>query len=561
MIGEFNNVKIQGIASAVPGYVEENKNFESILGSRRTKKQSRLTGVFKRHIAGPHQRTSDLCYAAAVRLLDKLDWNRDDIKILIMVTQTPNYELPSTAFFVQQRLGIGKDCVVFDINLGCSSFNAGVHVVSALLQNCRVNDKALLLVGDTSGVVLSPDQKLDEDMLAHRMLFGAAGAAVALEKVEQHSLRFLNKSDGTGFEAIIAHPTGNCEMKGEEVFEFAINDVAEDVRVFRNHFDLGEEDIDYYVFHQAQKLILDNVIAVCDIPEEKELRSLEEYGNTSGTSVPVTVCANVDQFKDKDTVRLLLCGFGVGLSWGMIYSEIPVENILPVFETDEHYDDDKKESRDLKGNYILVMEADTELGQNISRYLNDKSARVILAGTDSDKLSRIQQDIFWESHIVSDSGGNFVEKIAALCRDKDFSLDGIVYPNRACVNPADIADLKDEGILTDEVSLVIVSDAETLKGKGELEKYASERQQLETLMSKIQEQMPDSSARVNAVLYDADKWDLVQITGTGKEWVEKYLQDGCPQEMKRPLYVGHAIKYLLSENSLYTNGTLLSVGK
>ncbi|MCH5265256.1 MAG: hypothetical protein J1F02_05105 [Lachnospiraceae bacterium] len=560
MTGEFDNVKIQGMAAAVPGYVEENKSFESVLGARRTKKQSKLTGVFKRHISGPHQRTSDLCYAAAVRLLDKLEWNKEDIKVLIMVTQTPNYELPSTAFFLQQRLGIGKDCVVFDINLGCSSFNAGVHVVSALLQNCEVSDKALLLLGDISGQVLEPDKKLDEDVLASSILFGAAGAAVALEKVKHHSMQFLNKSDGTGFEAIIEHQGGDCRMQGEVVFEFAINDVAEDVKAFRNRFNLTESDIDYYVFHQAQKMILDNIAAVCDIPEGKELRSLEEYGNTSGTSVPVTVCANVDRFRDKDTVRLLLCGFGVGLSWGMIYSEIPVENILPVFETDEHYDEDKEMVEDLKGKCVLVMDADTEMGQYISRYLDDKSTRVILAGSDSDRLSYIQGDLFWDSCFISGTGEALIHKIASLCKDKGLCLDGIVYPNKRCVNVTEVSAIKEAGILNDQASVVIVSNEDTYRNRGEQETYDKGRRHVEVLISQVQDTLSDHGIRVNAVLYDEDKCNLVQVTGSGQEWIEKFLQEGCPQEMKRPQYINHAVKYLLSEESLYTNGNLLSVG-
>ena len=305
MIGRFSNVKIQGMATAVPKIVEENNGYESILGKRRTKKQIKLTGVFKRHISGKEQRTSDLCYAAAVPLIEKLKWKKEEIKVLVYITQVPNYVIPSTAFFLQQRLGLSEDCVCFDINLGCSSFNVGVHVVSALLQSC-----------DIASQVLKPENNMTPDVIADRMIFGSAGAAIALEKVENHELDFMTRSDGKRFEAIIRHPKRNMQMDGNAVFEFAINDVSEDVRKFKKYFNLAEEDVDYYIFHQAQKLILDNIALDCEIPEGKELRSLEEYGNTSSASIPILLDELNRSGRLKRGTYLVLAGFGAGLSYG-----------------------------------------------------------------------------------------------------------------------------------------------------------------------------------------------------------------------------------------------------
>ncbi len=558
MIGEFNNVKIQGMASAVPEYIENNENYESLLGKRRVKKQIQLTGVLQRHVSDGKQRTSDLCYAAATRLMDWLKWDKNDIKVLILLTQSPNYHLPSTAFFLQQRLGIGKDCVAFDINLGCSAFNVGVQVVSSLLQSCSEHDKALLLIGDMSGIILKPDWAMDEKQIANKMLFGSAGAAVALEKVENQSLKFMNKSDGTGFEAIMDQGGTGSVMDGMKVFEFAINDVAEDVKRFRNHFGLGEQDIDYYIFHQAQKLILDDVADVCNIPEGKELRSLDKYGNTSGTSVPVTVCANEERFKNQESVRLLLCGFGVGLSWGIIYSEIPSENILPVFATNERFDEDKKMVGPLKGNPILVTEADTEVGECISRYLNDKSARVILTGTLDEKLRFIKKDLYLESYIVS-SVDDPTKNIVNLCQEEELKLSGIVVPDSKKLDVSFILALKDADILDRQASVVILSDIEGLKDQAD-NQYAEAKHILQMRMEDLQNKLQESEIRVNAILYDKSKWELMQVTGNGQAWIEHYLQKGCPQSMKRPLYVNHAIKYLLSKESLHTNGTIMIVG-
>lgn len=102
MFSEFANITIKGIASAVPKHTEENCMYESVLGKRRVKKQIQLTGIYKRHVAEREQRTSDLCYVSAVRLLDKLQWNKEEIGVLVFVTQHPNFATPSTAFFCKR---------------------------------------------------------------------------------------------------------------------------------------------------------------------------------------------------------------------------------------------------------------------------------------------------------------------------------------------------------------------------------------------------------------------------------------------------------------------------
>ena len=430
MIGKFDNIKIQGMSSAVPEYVEKNISFENILGSRRTKKQIKITGVQERHISGGHQRTSDLCYAATLPLLAKLNWKREDIKVLIFVTQTPNYDHPSTAFFLHKRLGLEKDCLVYDLNLGCSSFNVGVHTVSALLQTCEMHDKALLLIGDTAGRLKKPGAALKPDDIAHDMLFGSAGAAIAIEKVEKHPLYFMNMSDGNGYDAIIGYKGRPSQMDGAAVFSFAINDVSNSVLDFRRKFNISEDDIDYYIFHQAQDLILDNIIDACDISPDKELRSLNDYGNTSGTSVPVTASANRDILQSQEKANLLFCGFGVGLSWGCIYTEVDTKNILPIIETNEHYDEDKKPANGLHNKNILILSADTEMGEWLARYDNDRSAMVILAGKDKTKIKEIQCDLFMDSDsfYIEELSTDSLHLALEHCREKNMLLDGIVIP-------------------------------------------------------------------------------------------------------------------------------------
>lgn len=551
MIGSFNNIKIQGMAAAVPSLVEDNKNYASVLGERRTKKQIRLTGVAKRHVASPRQRTSDLCYRAATDLIAHLEWEKDDIKVLVLITQTGNYNVPSTAFFLQKRLGLSKDCVVFDINLGCSSFNAGVHVVASLMQNCNLHDKALLLVGDTSGVVPGPNTPLNPDIIADRVLFGSAGAAIAMEKVENHPLYFLNKSDGNGFDAIIGYKGRPTVMNGSAVFEFAINDVTEDVNVFKKHFGLQESDIDYYVFHQAQKLILDNIIADCEIPEEKELRSLEEYGNTSGTSVPVSVCANRDKLIQKDRVKLYLCGFGIGLSWGSIYTEVETKNILPIIETDEHYDEDKNPNDGLGDKTVLIVGVASPMGENVSRMFDRFSAKQVLCDTDGCRLKEISKDYMIPcEHLVVDAiDTQMVDTIVDWCRKNEKTLDGVVLLDEQMKDIDYFTFMKNASfkeILSEKASIVILSNNQV-----------STKTKLRDIVDAWEEIYDDQAFRVNAVCYNEADMDFVQIDSSGKEWIDRYLQSNCSVAMKKPMEIVNVVKQLLEDDGVRISGNVI----
>ena len=231
MTGEISSIKIAGISSTVPTKEIDNYRYENLIGKRQFKRQTRLTGAFRRRVSGKRQRSSDLCYSAAKPLLHKLGWNPEDIKVLLMVTQTPNYVFPSTAFLVGRQLGIAKDCVCYDINLGCSSFPVGIQTVASLLQNCEAGSKGLLVISDVVKELSYPENKIKKSVITHNMLFGSAGAAIGLEKVQgENGIKFMSKSDPDSFDAIIKRYGHPASMDGSLVFDFAINDVSEDIR-------------------------------------------------------------------------------------------------------------------------------------------------------------------------------------------------------------------------------------------------------------------------------------------------------------------------------------------
>lgn len=336
MIGVLKDTVVRGIATAVPTQIERNIEASSILGERRCKRQIKLTGVVQRHIIRKGQKISDLCYCAAERLMNHLKWSAEEVKVLVLLTQSANYSTPSTSFLLQKLLHLPKDAVVFDVNLGCSAFNVGLQIVSALLQQCPSGTKSLCLQGDLASKSIYKGARAG--VLANSLLFGAAGSAVALEKKDGNDIPFATFSDGTGYKAIFRRPGENVSMEGERIFNFATNDVAASIRDFMTQKQIVDEDVDFYIFHQAQKLILDNIALTLNIPIEKELRSLADYGNTSGSSVPLSLCVNREKFENKDYIRMLSCGFGVGLSWSMAYNPVEVKNILPVIFSDEIYE-------------------------------------------------------------------------------------------------------------------------------------------------------------------------------------------------------------------------------
>lgn len=333
MTGRFNNVGVMGIAAAVPKQQSDNELYVSIVGERRVRKQAKLTGIEKSHVSPIRQRTSDLCFYSARKLMEHLGWKPEDISVMVLASQTTNYRLPSTAFWIQKKLGLSEDCLVYDINMGCSACNIGIQNVAAHLSNMIIGSKGLVLCGDICNEPIS-DQGLVPEVVRNSMLFGSAGAAVAIEAIPNKSIHYMIKSRGQSFDTIIGFQQTPTHMDGDLVFEFAINDVAKDILAFEKNT-IPRNDTDYIVLHQAQKMIVDSVVDSCEYPDEMVLNSYSEYGNTSGASIPLSICANREKI-NKETPRFLICGFGVGLSWAINYFDVPIDNILPVIETDEY---------------------------------------------------------------------------------------------------------------------------------------------------------------------------------------------------------------------------------
>lgn len=342
--GTLKNVEIKGIACAVPDRIVNNAEYNDVFGEESVNKFINMTGVKTRHIAIDEQCTSDLCYVATIKLMEKLKWEPSSIDALILITQTPDYAVPATACVLQHRLGLSEDCIAFDVNLGCSAYVYGIWLAASMISTNNLK-RVLLLVGDTSNYGINQNDS------ATAMIFGDGGSATALEWSEGKDIKFLLKTKGSGYRNIIVpagHARGRSKanidsseyelaMNGSVIFTFTITDVYRTIKSFMAQNDIDLNDIDMYVFHQANLFILEHLAKKLNLPKDKVPVSIDKYGNTSGESIPVTL---VDALGDEESgglMKLLLCGFGIGLSWGCIYIEMDKSICLPMIYTNDYY--------------------------------------------------------------------------------------------------------------------------------------------------------------------------------------------------------------------------------
>jgi 3-oxoacyl-[acyl-carrier-protein] synthase-3 len=332
------NVKFSGVAACVPQKEVSNYDCE-LLDEKERKLFVKSTGIEKRRVAEKGVCASDLCEVAAKKIIESLSWNKDEISVLVFVTQTPDYITPSTAIVLQEKLGLSKSCLSFDVNLGCSGYVYGLSVVASLLSNMP-GAKGLLLVGDVSTSCISP---LDKSTV---LLFSDAGSATALEhKPDSKPFCFNLENDGKGFASIII-PEGayrnpvtvaslqlkeiekgitrngtHLILQGIDIFNFSVREVPKNISTLLNHQHIGNEKVDYLLLHQANKIINDFISDALNFTEEKVPSSLRNFGNTSSATIPVTMVSQLSEQLKSKKLNLLMCGFGVGLSWGSVLLE------------------------------------------------------------------------------------------------------------------------------------------------------------------------------------------------------------------------------------------------
>lgn len=337
------NVSLRGVSAAVPTATESNRDYTPL-----TEKEINLliktTGVEYRRRAPVECCTSDYCFEAAKKLLSELRWQPSEVDLLIFVSQSRDYFLPSTAIVLQHRLALPDTALAFDIGLGCSGFVYGTSVIANMMANSGIK-KALLLCGDVSTTSVSFHDK------STYPLFGDAGTAAAFEFNEgAEPIHFNLQSDGKGYQSIII-PDGGCRnpltpeseqmielekgvtrrkkdlwLNGMDVFNFSVTKVPVNVNQLLEKYYTSLESLDFFVMHQANLLMNETIRKILGIDTSKVPYSLSNFGNTSSASIPLTMAVSIANELRASKRKLLLSGFGVGLSWGSII--IDTENLV-----------------------------------------------------------------------------------------------------------------------------------------------------------------------------------------------------------------------------------------
>ena len=332
---DINNVAVKGISACVPRI----SDYISDIYKWGVNSFAESTGIKARRRVLDATTSSDLCLEAAKKLIEDLNWDKSDIDVLVFVSQTPDYDLPATSCLLQQRLGLSKECYTLDVSLGCSGWVYALSVIAALMQNGTLR-KGLLMAGDTPTKLCSPEDK------SVWPLFGDAGTVTALEFDDNSTgMQFLFNTDGNGAETIIVREGGyrnrfnekslipvdhgddrirngvQVELDGMDVFSFGITKAPKSVKQLCEHFSIDKDSVDIFTFHQANLMMNEMIRKKLKLPEEKVPYCMDEFGNTSCASIPLALVTREREKLQRESLKHIACGFGVGLSWGSVYFE------------------------------------------------------------------------------------------------------------------------------------------------------------------------------------------------------------------------------------------------
>ncbi|QDQ39997.1 ketoacyl-ACP synthase III [Legionella geestiana] len=340
----IEHVNIAGIACCVPSEELDNAG-NTAFPADDIAQVIENTGIRTRRSA-KNICTSDLCYRAAVKLLNELQYTPESIDALIFVSQTPDYVLPATACTLQHRLNLPKRVMAFDINLGCSGYTYGLIVAAQLLGTGNFK-RILLLTGDTISKLASEQDK------TVALLFGDAGAATLLEYSPNAAPMFFDcGTDGSGADGLMVEAggfrvrhsagtserqrddAGNCRakselyMSGPDVFAFTIREVPKTIRKTLDEAHWSVDDVQAYFFHQANAFMLKHLIKKMGIPPEKAPITMDGFGNTSAASIPLAMCLAAGDVLSTLPANLVLSGFGVGFSWATVACQLNNTNMV-----------------------------------------------------------------------------------------------------------------------------------------------------------------------------------------------------------------------------------------
>lgn len=338
----FKNKEITGILSVLPS---QEINFKDEIDNYNfTKKQSlklaKIMGYGSRRIANEKTTISDLCIFGINHLLENNQLDIKDIDVLILVTQSPDQFLPPTSNMIAGEIGLNEDTICLDINQGCAGFEVGLLQAYMFLEQPQINKVVLLnadvlskkvsvkdrnskpLVGDGATVTII-ESKPTKDVHLYIKMDGKGSKSLQIPagafKTPSNSDTAILQKDSAGNERALDH----LVMKGDDVFNFVQTRIPEMITHIYRDLSISDENIDYYMFHQPNKFMLEKLADKLGVDRAKIPNNIVgKYGNGSGITVPLNICENLSDILNEKSLNLILGGFGVGLTWSMIVCEL-----------------------------------------------------------------------------------------------------------------------------------------------------------------------------------------------------------------------------------------------
>lgn len=349
----YQNISITGMSACVPKRIISNTNFSDFFTFEEAQKVIKMTGIESRRSADVGVAASDLAYIAANKLMTEMSIDPESIDGIVFCSVTPDYRMPATSFVLQHRLNVSKHAICFDISMGCAGFVFALNMVYSMLETQNLR-RILLLNAHVITNNMSHQDK------ATSLLFGDGATATLVERRTGIGLAgkafFSSRTDGSGYQYIIRHGGGyrnlssietlttklredgsykteeDLSMDGPAIFDFTITKVPVDIKEILHFGETSIDEIDHFVFHQANLFIIRHIAKKLKIPMDRVPVSIDRFGNLSSASLPLTIVSELQSQVASKKSKVLLCGFGVGLAWGSVVLELDNPYITDICE-------------------------------------------------------------------------------------------------------------------------------------------------------------------------------------------------------------------------------------
>ncbi len=321
--------RIKAMGYYVPQNVYDNEYMQGIVDTNDEWIKQR-TGISERRICEQNEYTTDIATKAAENAMKDSGISAEELELIIVATVTPDYFTPSCACVVQKNIG-AINSAAFDINAACSGFVTALTIAKQFIE-CGVYKKVMVIGADALS------KATDYKDRGTCILFGDAAGAVIVEASDKNGIlsteigakgadgdkltSLAYREDEAEIEKRVAHNKNTIWMAGSEVMKFAVKTMEAAARKVLEEVNLSFDDVDLIVPHQANKRIIDGAAKRMGIPQEKVFVNLDRYGNTSSASIPVALCEAVAEGRAKEGDKVIVVGFGGGLTWGAALLEL-----------------------------------------------------------------------------------------------------------------------------------------------------------------------------------------------------------------------------------------------